>query len=584
MKILIKILPIILSFAILCSQFSIISYASSSGVHPDPDKPLGNILFEGAKNAVFYLISQLGALTDGNFFNFLQNKATWDDYWNGDNVSVNDDGTVIFSDKLVAYIKQALKEYAAETCGFWVIPTKRADLIGAVNFKYGSAYNTLKNITKEKDLCIIRSYNYFSELDIGAIFDVKEPYAFVCTSSQYDYLTSSATNVCPVYIYGADTWVRSEQLKWCRVRFNEDSKAYSDFESFKSASGGLGNFNSDFYINYNGSYSSTSYFLCSKDGRNVRVFKSLNAFKYYDTGTRSVYFGSGFYEDTGSVSGSYDDLKDWLDGKYDDFFDRFKDLIPDDSNLTEDDLEKLVDQILDKLGDIDDSIGDLDDTIKETNSWLQKIYGVLLDIDETVASAFSGLEFTFDTSGIEQYPAYILEDLDYITYILDDMTAEEVEDKTDSLLSDLVSAFSEVGEVASRKFPLSIPWDVYTMLTFLGGERASPASYGTVSAVYSSENGIVLYDYDDHGGSGGNRGDGDNPSGGGHSRDPAEAPVFEIPFVISESQGLNGTIDIDLSGFDVLSSISHTMFTLIFCYNLIGLTFKVITLGKELIE
>lgn len=553
------------------SQYSFVVYA---GVYEPGTSKLEKVLTEVSTYLV-YLATRVEAIVDGNFAQWVQNKEDFKEWWNTGHISYDEKtDSVVFSDDLVAYIKQALKEYAAETCGFWVIPTKRADLIGAVNFKYGSAYNTLKNITKEKDLCIIRSYNYFSELDIGAIFDVKEPYAFVCTSSQYDYLTSSATNVCPVYIYGADTWVRSEQLKWCRVRFNEDSETYSDFESFKAASGGLGNFNSDFYINYNGSYSSTSYFLCSKDGRNVRVFKSLDAFKYYDTGTRSVYFGSGFYEDSGSVTGSYDDLKDWLDGKYDDFFDRLGDLIPGGSDLTEDDLEKLVDSILDKLGDIDDSIGDLDDTMKETNSWLQKIYGVLLDIDETVASAFSGLEFTFDTSGIEEYLAYILDDLDYIVYKLEDMTVEEAEEKTDSFFSSLISAFSDIVDVAKNKFPLSIPWDIYYMLTMFDGISEEPAAYESVNAVYSSSEGIKLVP------------EGSNVSAfsthavATYDILTVPAPRFELPLEI-DSWGINESIVVDLSGFEVISQMSRSMFTCIFVVGLINLTFKIVEFGKE---
>lgn len=155
---------------------------------------------------------------------------------------------------------------------------------------------------------------------------------------------------------------------------------------------------------------------------------------------------------------------------------------------------------------------------------------------------------------------------------LGDLTKDNVEERTDSVIDSILPFLSDIGTELKKKFPFSIPWDIYSILSFLGSSggsaRAAPTSYS------SDDSGIMLFSDDDSHGGGGGSHDGPGSSGGGHSR-PSGAPVFQIPFQISQSMGIEGTLLIDLEPFQVLSDISRTMFTCIFCLGLIRLTLKV---------
>lgn len=154
---------------------------------------------------------------------------------------------------------------------------------------------------------------------------------------------------------------------------------------------------------------------------------------------------------------------------------------------------------------------------------------------------------------------------------LGDLTEDNAEEKTDSIIDSVMPVFTDIGLELQKKFPFSIPWDIYNILSFLGS-----GDYGTATMSYSlDDSGIVLFadDGGSHGGSGGSR-PGGSTSGGGASR-PSGAPVFQVPFQISKSLGIEGTVLIDLEPFQVLSDISRTMFTCIFCLSLLQLTLKI---------
>lgn len=76
--------------------------------------------------------------------------------------------------------------------------------------------------------------------------------------------------------------------------------------------------------------------------------------------------------------------------------------------------------------------------------------------------------------------------------------------------------------------------------------------------------------------------------GGGASRwgawhSDTGAPIFYIPVEFSQSMKIGGMLIIDLSGFEVLHSIGRLMFSIIFCMNLVHLTFKAISAGKDVL-
>lgn len=626
----IKIVPIFLSFLIFISSvyhFSFISYAEiyrDENGHPHVQN--WSDIKDFGVNWIVWLSSQIGAVANYDFALFVQNQEAWKNLWTESNVTISDSegGTVItFSDDLVAFIKQALKEYAEESCGFWIMPTVDFRLLPGTMFNDGRDYKNLKTIVNEKGIVFAgvstQGSSTIRSVELADIYSNGIPMVYVCTSSSYDPANPSNAVGCPTAFYGADTWVLCEFRNYnlyTTVEFNsfDEVVALNKRPSLTSRQNVSG-----FYTNISGSAfvpSGTDYrnVLISKDGRRVQVFKSLNSYKSYDSGTRPVYFGSKFYEDSGPVEVSFEDLEKYLDGKYDDFWEKMKDLIPEGSNLSEEELEKLVDSILEQLGEIGGSIGDVNESMKETNSWLEKIYNRLgeydfswlkkiynkLDeLDKTVASALSGMGLSIDLSSIEEYLATIVSQLDKISGQLEDMTEDEFSNRTDNLFEELLAAGTEIGEAARTKFPLSIPWDISYMLDRLGGGSSSPAPARAAPDAYTPGGFVSVYasdplspdgDNGEHGGSGGEHDSGGGSSGGGHSRpggaflSPTGAPVFELPFVISESMGIEGTVYVDMSDFEVVSRISRTLFTLLFAYGLVNLTFKAVSLGKDVFD
>ena len=638
MKKQIKILSLFLSIIIIFIsffQYGFTVYATSSGVHPDPEKPLGNILVEGGKYAMMYLLSQLGALTDGDFFNFMQNKATWDDYWNGDNITVSEDGTITFSDDLVKYIKQALKEYAEETNGFIILPSIHFSTLSTSAFGSSYQYQTAKALVDKYGL-INLSYlsNYMYVFDVSEYLNNNAGFYIMQEKPSFYYLILENFLSWSSVIY-PDNYIEMNS------KFEKVIHSWDEAKSSASPSDGLYYYCKDDkkpYRNnviYKKGYavfsSGSDGKLVSKDGRNILVFKNKQALENYSVDHRSVYFGSKFYEDTGAVTGTYDDLKDWLDGKYDDFWDRLKDLIPDGSNLSEDDLEKIVDKLLDGLDEIGDKI---EEGNQQTNNLLQQILAALNSLDATMSSTLSGVKF--DTSGIEAYLSSILaslgsikNDLDDILDKLDEVAEDEVDNKSDALVEELSLPFSEVVDVLKTKFPFSLPDDIKGLFVVLNGgkepgldslnerlesysinsysdsdadtdsdaklfdlivysdwnfngnsdDNIAPVSYMNLDSDPDPDDGIVTYAHEE------------NPEPGSKpepetvyiSMDKYGAPIFRFPLVI-KSYGFRSELVISMSRFRSVANLSRRLFTLIFLQQLMLLSIKIFDFMKGMIE
>ncbi len=575
-------------------------------------------------NWVLWASSQLGAVANFDFAKFVENEETWNNLWNEDNVSISEDGSgLILSEDLTSALKQALLEYAEETNGFTLISTTNINDLSAADFNSAYIYHSFRNIVHENGLVAVTGggvsgnmcnqslqFSLFLPFDKDSVknSDSPGPVSLVKDSNYHSPYYDK------VLYYDSYSW------KWlnytvydCKVYYNTDEghTAYKVIMSFDECEEKKSGTTTDFknigysYIGWNPkdnfSKKYSGYFLYSTDGRKLKVFNSLNALKNYTAGQRSVYFGSGFYDEPGEIQVSFDDLEKYIDGKYDDFFNDLKDLIgketDNEDSLTEEDLEKLVDQILDKMDEIGggDNPGDGDDKPGTDNNtgFLQGMLDALSGYLDEITAYLDG----------------ILIQLGYISNQIEDMTADAVEEKADSVLLELFSAFGEIGDLLKTKFPFSIPWDIYSMLSFLSSDdpydtlaRAAPASYfDTGIMTYSSEDGLVI-NYDDavmssteidadsgimplmtneDVNSGGNHGGGGSsrPGVGSHYDSEGKyhrAPFYEIPFQISKSMGIEGTLIIDLDPFIPLSEISRTMFTCIFIMSLISLSTKII--------
>lgn len=617
-----KILSFLLALSIvLLSIFAcpLSVYATSSGVHPDPDKPLGNILVEGAKHAVMYIISQIGAVTDGNFFNYMQNKATWDDYWNGDNIKevTDDSGNVVsytFSEELMAYIKQCLDDYAAENQGFFVKGTHKANQIPASTFAYKEVYKAFIDYSKSHYMFFFKlNGNGFNVYDFTPEF--KEGGGFY---NAFNYQPAFCTKVLSV---------DSDWNTW-------DSKApYYDYYEFKKNDAGdmvLDTVHEKFsYLatrysglditfgrtDFNPSYSNV-YFLVTQDGGNIRVYKSVSDLINYSVGQRKIFYTSNYYDYVpDDLSVSIDDLQKTIEDMQD-VIDKLLEQIGNDTSESE--IEELLRLILEELKNNQGSGGggggdvNVDIDLSSTNSLLSKILAKVTQIFDKMSGGTDGtgggiLQESLDAvlarlddlnAMLKKYLSEITGDLDDIKGQLANMSEQEFEQKSDSFLGEVMDAFSEISEVVKTKFPFSIPNDLRIFLS-----KIAPAQSEAEAALYLDDmSGMVLYS-GEHGGNGTTDGETNPPGGGGASRpggsgfvsvdhgggggsrEPAEmreAPVFRLPIVI-ESYGIEEYIIIDMAPFDPLSRFSRSFFTIIFMVCLFNLTFKVIGMWGDII-
>lgn len=100
----------------------------------------------------------------------------------------------------------------------------------------------------------------------------------------------------------------------------------------------------------------------------------------------------------------------------------------------------------------------------------------------------------------------------------------------DEIVPDTAADFSDISGTLKRKFPFSLPWDVYYLFTVLA--------------------------------------------------DTPKTPRFEIPFYIDRF-GIHEVVVIDLSSFESVSKLSRLFLTLFFCYGLMNLTVKIVSVRKE---
>lgn len=115
--------------------------------------------------------------------------------------------------------------------------------------------------------------------------------------------------------------------------------------------------------------------------------------------------------------------------------------------------------------------------------------------------------------------------LDFIKGIFDD-----AENGAGTAVSALSSTMGDAANLMKTKFPFCIPWDVYLIIGFLAEEP--------------------------------------------------QTPVFRLPIKL-ERLGIEEYIEIDLKDFEIVSSISRTLLTVLYCYGLLNLTMKVFPIAKE---
>lgn len=544
------------------SSFSVPVYAShggGAGVNHDPAawimKDSNTINVEDEGKLIYYiefLLSQIGAvINDHDISKVMANDQTMKSYIAKGYYDENED-TIVFPQETVTYVYNYIQNHYNEWLPFQIQQTYNYKSIPASLFPSKQTYSTFLSYCQSHYMVAFSfpaqvSYTNTSMHlgDVSEVVDDGGGFVYGNNTSFYAVNAdwSNATVWCDYYPF-----VKNDHGEYILGTIREKQQGCTAFYNYDSTAAQFRTI-------------STIRFLITKDGGRIRVFNSLAEFKDYNAGQRKVFFGKGFYDfDPSEISVKWDEFIDKI-GRMDDLLQDLIDKITDNPNISEEDLEKLIDELLGKIGEIG---GDISSGIDETNSLLGGIASSLSGYFESVLSALSELAVM-----IEEGFMTLAEQLDMMIYELGliyesmgDMTEEEVSEKTDSLLSQLFSAFSEIGDVLKGKFPFCLPNDLYTMLALLAGNEVS-VSPGA-------------------GGGGGGDGNGDIMiCAYGSGNEDSKAPVFEIPFVIG-SADIEEKIIIDLSPFEYISKLSRTLMTLYYCACLMQLTLKVIDLGKDL--
>lgn len=563
----IKNISLILSIFIFLSSFlhdSIIVYAidnitndngddSQDGIIVDKKGVTIGSVFRDISDLIGFATIQFGAVTNGDFAQVLKNDEDFVNYWNGTNVTVDEDtGNINFSEELVSYIKKALQEYSEETNGFWLVPTMRMNNLNPTYFRNREQYITIQNLINNYGIIVLNvsdssknlsdsqakpyyqnNYLYYGyETFYAADFS---PYL----ESDYNFVSMSST-----YNGTGNLYINLYDSSWNKVS-NIDAYKISGYDIHTSfdtltKSSSYSNYCMKF-LNYQEGYilrqwsNAGTGMIISKDGCRVRVFKSENAMKLYDTGQRSVYFTEEFYNnDPKAITVAVDELENFMNKKYDQYIDDLRGLISEaGSNLTEADIEKLTAQVLGKL---DENNGLTEEGNKINSYWFEKIYKELVAIDEMVSEKLDSIiEYIKD---IKNWTAAdtIIDGVDAVADIagfIKDLLSD-AEGVADTALGTLLDALDGGTSLLSKKFPFSLPWDMMFFVTLLAS-------------------------------------------------DP-EVPHFEIPIDFSISAldiNIHYDFVVDFTDFQYLSDICRTILSMTYCVGLIKLTPGIVIIKKE---
>ena len=571
-----RIVPFILSVEILVTSFftcSVPVYAADFmphdivqaveyGIEYNDWDPFWRFLND-SKDGLMYLYSQMGAFVTQNFQAWVDNNKALESLVETVPVPAKkEDNNIVFTKEFMAQLKALLDDYAKQNEPYWIVPIASYRDLDPAKFKTKAQYSTICQLARTYGLIGVNG-DQISDLS-GAI---ENKHSLVMYTNWADTPDWSKEHALVCFYNEAWQW-RGYYI----YRFNFTSDMTVGFTSFDDGTKLDASFsrvtlhdrffpNYPFYHNgglydYNGNiYSAPKACLISKDGGHMRVYKTLDDFKRYTVGNRKVYYTENYYnyvpED---LTTSIDDLQqtvDDLSGVIDQLLGQITD------TTDESEIEDLLKQILDELKNNQGGGGggggsgggdvNVDIDLSSTNTLLSKILAKVTQIfdrmSETVGgaadTAHAKIQETLDEIlvQIKKLKHWTMADtavnaadavadwLDFIKGIFDD-----AENGAGSAVSALSSTMGDAANLMKTKFPFCIPWDVYLIIGFLAEEP--------------------------------------------------QTPVFRLPIKL-ERLGIEEYIEVDLKEFETVSSISRTLFTVLYCYGLLNLTMKVFPVAKE---
>lgn len=537
---------VIISLFVFSNSFFV--YASGGGGGGSFAIPWNQMSrYERWCTVIDYLCFEYDVFVDkGDFKLFLENYDAFLNLFEeepDDLITVTDEGLTIPAD-LVALIKQALIEYANETNPFKIEQTYPVNAIPASTFPDKSAYEAFKSY------CASHAYTLAdpqgSYMYIGDITPyIKEGGGFVRSGSN-------------IVVYNSDWRGVNIPIDYYQFKYNADVGYYVEIKENYGVLSSIAHYNPN-KTNFK-EYQQNG-FIVTKDGGRIRVFNSASEFMDYNAGQRKVYFGKGFYDyDPADITVTWDEISDKI-GRMDDLLQDLIDIITDNPNISEEELEELIDQLIGKIGEIGDQIGDKTD---QTNTLLGGISSTLNGITSSLSGYFSSV-----LSYLEQILAAIkalvwIESDNKVDkdkqdlFDLIDKIWEDPENGSQEAADALTGSFSDVAHGLTKKFPFSIPWDIYNLFrVFSGAPAPDEATFHTMTL------GVQPFTVDNE----------------DLEQDVHDAPYFKLPLRL-DSYGIYEEVVVDLADFKSVSTLGRGLLSVLFAVFLIKFTIKIIELFK----
>lgn len=496
------------------------------------------------------------------------------------NVSVDSNGDFVFGTDLIKAIKQALKEYQNEQYGYQILPTLKYDQIPVSSFSSSTEYRTMCELAK--------TYGYIAMYlpSTSATFSVCDVSAYSDNTAGF-YIKEYGSDYIEVKLMDYITWADVQENYYTydpddAITLPDVCTTFEELQNYIEATDGWCNgVKSGQYWLKISQFNLSGNLIVSYTGSDVLVFNNATSLKNYSIDKRGVFTTKDFYEDTGELTLKLDDLNNSI-GDLTDLLEQFKDLLgKQDGGLTEEQLQKLLKDFLDeffnRLGEKEDdngggsssggnsggiSSGDIKDGILDA---LSGYYEAILSYLDGILYEIQNLELITLTTGGSSSGDDSTDLLDWFNDVWKDPenNAQEFADK-------LEQPFSEIASGITKKFPFSIPWDVYGFFTILSG--VNPPQNNKTYSLNSDNTGDTtenlenikttasVYSVDSNGNE--------------HS-----APYFELPIVV-ERFGIKEYIVVDLKDFQAISTLSRTMLALLFGVFLMKFTIRIVDLFK----
>lgn len=597
----------------------------------DEMKP-GNKLIHKAKNLMVYLLGQCGAVLNADISSIYDNQK-WIEQVDKYAVTVQNTTTgelgykfdKLLTDDMLKIVKEATKE--PENGGYELLKTVPLNKISMLYFDNGADYSTLYNLIKESNGIIgLYSYygrGYFYQIP-NNIFWIRNVWKYSGSSTDYKDREFDCVQALKNL---NDRFITFSPRK--SKTYGTIVKSWND-DTLDSGISGRNAYNLklldsfDFFIaNKNGinplAVDEKSQYLVTYSGATIPVFNTVSDAVAYSVANNLYYTGSDYTGEGKEIIIPLDEIDKILNGYYSGMYDLLQQLIEQNGGnaLTPEQLQKLVDEVKASFGMIQDTIdkgfAEQDILIQKNSQILQNIadalnkffsqskesrtaflkefkdyakdqqtrddalYKLISDYiestknnnpdttdpslppppdpgdntDTTDSSAwheklYNTIKKGFDdvVNGLQQGFSNVVDELKKIKRwtaldtILDGAGAvgEWVSLLTDLLdpekrlgtLTDFVGtamdALNDTTNLVKGKFPFCIPVDILALMQTLSAEP--------------------------------------------------QTPVFKIPFVI-ESWDIHAEVEIDLKDFDIISDISRTFLTILWCCALMNFTTKI---------